>query len=736
MSMIERLATTTVTFRDRWLRLGRMARYTTWLEWPEPDIVLALLLGSVVVGCAGVLATTAIGSGDYGQWLMTSRSYLGVGIPAYRADWAVPPLVPWVLAVLQLFLQPIVAVHVMAVLLLVGLGAAAYAVGSTLFETRLSGLMTCVAALLLTDRYMDLFAFGGLLQAAAVICLWLAVAALWRARRGGPNEWVWWSVGAWCLGAGALAHTGTSAISLPSGLAVGALCCLAATRSWIARLRRLVPIGMVLLLLAAYWWTVVLPDGANLVSNPASLEYRGFGRLIESLLDYPPTVPVMVLGSGAVLVGAAFELRRRRIGPYLAVGAWMIVTVAVTVTAALTSTSTDYPRFATPLLAPFVVAAGGALAFVVGAAGRWAFARFQRGSATAWSAGAAFALVAVTVPSATGGFVTDANGYRLPDVASLIQAADWINKHVPSNQAVLAPAREGKWIEGLTGRSGLFTNAVRYSFRADEWERSLVADALLRSDVAFASEFFFARMIDPTGVENTPRRVSIAANHGGEFIDLLQTVPSRTTMLRADGTTLALLTDLAGGPPRQTVSYAQDAFTTAWSTVLHGSALTYRQTVVVTRDSSTLELRASLTSGTPTSGFELELRPAGSLPIVSVDGGGSQATVSFGQIGSRPPALRLVIAGGNGTVTALPDGGLRIHTKGAQLRLLITDLTAASSPTIGLQVLQPADLVKRYDVGAVLLPHDAVFDARKSRLGRLGFRVADSVGPYTILVRS
>src|SRR5207302_261012 len=194
------------------------------------------------------------------------------------------------------------------------------------------------------------------------------------------------------------------------------------------------------------------------------------------------------------------------------------------------------------------------------------------------------------------------------------------------------------------------TNAVRYSFRADEWERSLVADALLRSDVAFANEFFFARMLDPTGVENTPRRVAIGANHGGEFIDLLQTVPSRTTMLRADGTTLALLTDLAGGPPRQTVSYAQDAFTTAWSTVLHGKAITYRQTIVVTRDSSTLELRASL--------------------------------------------------------------------------------------TIGLQVLQPAELVNRYDVGAVLLPRDAVFDARKSRLGRLGFRVADSVGPYTILVRS
>src|SRR5256885_8554777 len=97
--------------------------------------------------------------------------------------------------------------------------------------------------------------------------------------------------------------------------------------------------------------------------------------------------------------------------------------------------------------------------------------------------------------------------------------------------------------------TGVQTCALPICFRADEWERSLVADALLRSDVAFANEFFFARMLDPTGVENTPRRVAIGANHGGEFLHLLQTAPRRTTMRRADRATAAPLTDPPGGPP-------------------------------------------------------------------------------------------------------------------------------------------------------------------------------------------
>jgi len=64
------------------------------LRGPALDLWPLLLLGSVLLGCAWVLATTEIGSGDYGQWLMTARPYLGQNVPDYRAASAVPPVMP------------------------------------------------------------------------------------------------------------------------------------------------------------------------------------------------------------------------------------------------------------------------------------------------------------------------------------------------------------------------------------------------------------------------------------------------------------------------------------------------------------------------------------------------------------------------------------------------------------------------------------------------------------------
>jgi hypothetical protein len=63
----------------------------------------------------------------------------------------------------------------------------------------------------------------------------------------------------------------------------------------------------------------------------------------------------------------------------------------------------------------------------------------------------------------------------------------------------------------------------------------------------------------------------------------------------------------------------------------------------------------------------------------------------------------------------------------------VTDLTGSPSPSIGLQILQPSELVSRYALGAVLLPRDSVYEARKSRLALLGFRVAAFIGTYVIL---
>jgi hypothetical protein len=63
----------------------------------EPVLPLLVTAG-VLAGLVYALAVTPIGSGDYGQWLMTSRPFLGEAVPAYRDLGEVPQVVPLVLA--------------------------------------------------------------------------------------------------------------------------------------------------------------------------------------------------------------------------------------------------------------------------------------------------------------------------------------------------------------------------------------------------------------------------------------------------------------------------------------------------------------------------------------------------------------------------------------------------------------------------------------------------------------
>jgi hypothetical protein len=66
------------------------------------------------------------------------------------------------------------------------------------------------------------------------------------------------------------------------------------------------------------------------------------------------------------------------------------------------------------------------------------------------------------------------------------------------------------------------------------------------------------------------------------------------------------------------------------------------------------------------------------------------------------------------------------------VRLLITDLTAAPSPTVRLAWLEPTELVERYDVEAVLLTRDPALDARQARIEALGFRQVMDLGTYLL----
>ena len=97
---------------------GRAGR--TWrLQDPEL-LVFDLAAVALAAAVAFAVARAPLGSGDYGQWLMVSRFFLGEDIPDYRNAWGVAPLIPMFLAAVRFVTgDPYVALNVVRVTLIV-----------------------------------------------------------------------------------------------------------------------------------------------------------------------------------------------------------------------------------------------------------------------------------------------------------------------------------------------------------------------------------------------------------------------------------------------------------------------------------------------------------------------------------------------------------------------------------------------------------------------------------------
>jgi hypothetical protein len=706
------------------------------LALPPAPVAIIGLVAAMLFACAILLGSTQLGSGDYGQWLMASRPYAGLDMPAYRAEAAVPPVVPLLMGgVLRVVGDPVLAVHVMAVLLLVALGVAVYLTAASFFDS-LAGLLAAVLALLVTDLFLQLFAFGGLLQAGSIVLLWLSMAALWQARRDPSHAQRWLVVGALCIGLGGLTHAGTTSIAAPAGVIVTGLVVLGLGGTRRGALLRMVPLGVILAGVAVYWILFLLPGATDLARNPASLDYRGPGRLVDALTGSWPTVAIIAVGGLSVVIGAGREVVMRRIGPWLAVLSWTAVTLGVLGAAVFTGASTDYPRFVTPIMAPLVVAAAGGASFLLRSGGSVISRATRVGSAKGWGVVAAGILLAAATPAAVGGFAQEARGYEVPDSIGLNDAASWVRDNVGGDEVVLTTAREGKWLEGISGRGALFSNSVRYSFRPEEWQRSLAADTLLRSTGgALANEFFFAKLTDAGAFDGSPRAVSIAANHGGEFVDLLGTVPSGTTIVAPGGKALATLANLELSLASLS-QQADDAVSrTVWSGARLGTPIELHRTVSQHRASSTLEITLAVPDAVPSESLELTLNAGGQTPLDRAEVQGSEANLWYRPLGSGAPHLRVVASGTNAAVIQRPNGRLVAAAEGHSLRVLITDLTAADFPSMGLQALDPAQLADRYGVRAALLQRGPALAARERRLEGIGFRVARTSGAYELMIR-
>jgi hypothetical protein len=690
-----------------------------------------LLVFGIVAGIAFVGAITPIaGRGDFGQWLMASRYYLGLGVPAYRSIGELPPLVPILLAGLQVVIpDPVVALQAFTFGMLLAVAVSFYVVGSVLLRNRVGGVISVVGAFLITDRFLELLAFGGLFQLAAIAFINVAIAAFARAGDGERDASRYWAVGSASLVLLALTHVGTAAVGIPIALAVAAISVARVYRvRWIALLRTLAPLLIAIVAIGAYAVIVLAPASKDYVSNPASLAYRGPGRLMSSLFAYGPTAAIVLTGAVAAVAGGVLDVMKRSFGRGLIVLTWSAGAWGFLLLAVIERTGTDYPRFAPVLLAPLVVAAASAILVMIDAVARSVQARVPSTRLALLSVAAAGALAVVTIPFAVVRYQVQINGYQPVDGAALTAAAEFVDTSLGSDPGtVLTSVRDGKWLEGLTGREALFNLPVRYAVRPDEWQRSVDADTILRSSAALTNQFYFVKFSDPesNGAASVPAVTTISMNHGGEFVGVLELRQADTQLIGASRTWTAE----TGAVGTQGHLETQSAmFRTSWEQTRGAASASFSRTVTVLDDGSTI----SLIDNAPGYAIESTLRPAPGMQFTSVSIDGRKALVCLTRIGDQEPCLQLWASEPDAQLRSTSGGLVVRTTTSTQLSLYLTDLTAGGE-SVGLGLIDPSALVERHDIkAAILLATDPAFDDRRLRLEAVGLHLVRQIGPYAV----
>lgn len=684
---------------------------------------------------AWVVVRTDAGSGDYGQWLMVSRLYAGESVPAYRDLEAIPPLVPAMLAGVRAVVDdPFVAIDVTRALLTVGLLGAFYLAGAALFRSRVAGLFALVIAGFVADQILRLFAFGGLLQAAGLTFLLLGMAALAQVAERGGNARGWWLAAAGAFVLGTLSHAGSVAVAAPSlGLAaivplveLGRQALPTGTGGF-PRARRLVavlwPAALLAMPATIYWLAILAPANSGYGANPASIAFRGPERLIGELTGDGRSGAVILAGALTVGVTTGQALARRTGGRHAVLGAWTGGTWAVATATVAAGSATDYPRFAPLLMAPLIVAAGGGCARLCDGLAEVMERRWPDPGREHTVLASVLLLVAVSAPLRVGSFEREANGYHLAARDDVVAVGAWINENIDEQATVAAvDSRDGKWIEGLTGRAALFSNPIRYSFRREEWQRSFAAEAFIRGHLSLLTGRAFVIFTGRSGGEagDVPRDPLFAFNHDGEFLDMLRAPDADVKVFDVDGEVLATLGALEPGFAEQVATGTGAAMRSTWTGARRGERLQMTVTVAADQASGAVDVIYEALGPGGIGGMQVLLRPPSPAAILDTDVHGPRARVFYAAFGARLPVLDVAIVDGGGSELTAVLGGVLARADGGRLHFRLSPGTVGASLSEP-KVLSPADVMETFNVQAVVVREGPAAEARVARLALSGF---------------
>jgi len=159
----------------------------------------------------------------------------------------------------------------------------------------------------------------------------------------------------------------------------------------------------------------------------------------------------------------------------------------------------------------------------------------------------------------------------------------------------------------------------------------------------------------------------------------------------------------------------------------------YTQTVTAYIEGTTIRM----TQTAPRYTLTTELTPAAGTALESLETDGASAVACFTALGTAEPCVRIEAVQDSATIAQTDDGAISITgERPGRLDVLVTALTAGRA-SVGLGLLDPADVADAEDVEAAILDGtDPAYASRAERLGRLGFEEAATFGAYRVLLRS
>jgi hypothetical protein len=693
-------------------------------------IVGLLLFITALLATLMVMPAPILGGGDYGQWLMVARPFRGLEAPAYRNVAALPPLVSAVIAGLWTVVgNPLVALGLLNGLLLIGMVAGFAAAAYALFRNPMAAIVAPVVGLLVFDRFGELFAFGGILQLAADAGSLGALAALIAAETRPTHARTLRIAAVLLLNVVALSHVGTTEATVPIFLALaGVLGLRKARRSGFGMAARAYALPLLLLVpVAIYWAFDLLPANLGYFANPATAAYRDPGSFVTSLFtSFRPNAIVLSLGFLMLAIGVAVELRKRRLGPWLLLGIWAAVAWGELGVLTLVGTSTDYPRFATVLTPPLLLAVAGAIATLV----QW-FVRWLGARTWPYVIAAGVLAVALITPVAAHRQSDFAHYYSAPAGASLDAATNALDAALAGRPgAVVTTVRAGKWLEGITGRESLFAQPTRFAFRPDEWQRSLDSYVLANAAGSVASPSFLVsyQHAVASGGHASLSDLVIASNHDGEWVDLFATIVRDTFVIDSAGVKHSGPAFMPAADSSQGVADGTASIVTSWR---DASGFTMNRTVSLSGADHTARLVETAAGAITT-----RLYPADGSEFTSLTTDANTATVCFKVQGKREPCVALSLADPTGTISEIGDGGLWVRGGSRNtLDLTVTNLTPGA-PIVGLESLTPAAIAQsRNIVGAILEITPRGWPDVTTRLEALGMTLVGNFDRYAVYAR-